>query len=285
MCPRSSMPRVTSMQAIQLDEVDAVEATPAGLSERADGCGFPGNRHSVRERSALRLGNVPAAIEIEALREALRRPRGTRRGHVARARGHDLRVPGAERRGQDDDHADPARAAPRRRRHGPRARPRPVERRARGARPDRLPAVRRRPVPATARAASSSTTSAASTAPRRCGAATSATRCGCGDADLDRPVRGYSKGMRQKLAIIQALQHDPDLAVLDEPTEGLDPLVQDGFVEILRRPPRRRAHELPLLARAVRRSRRCATARRSSATAGSSPRARSTSCAADGRAA
>jgi ABC-2 type transport system ATP-binding protein len=55
-----------------------------------------------------------------------------------------------------------------------------------------------------------------------------------GDADLDRPVRGYSKGMRQKLAIIQALQHDPDLAVLDEPTEGLDPLVQDGFVEILR---------------------------------------------------
>ena len=54
-----------------------------------------------------------------------------------------------------------------------------------------------------------------------------------GDADLDRPVRGYSKGMRQKLGIIQALQHDPALAVLDEPTEGLDPLVQDGFVEIL----------------------------------------------------
>ncbi|CAA9548151.1 MAG: Efflux ABC transporter, ATP-binding protein [uncultured Thermoleophilia bacterium] len=55
------------------------------------------------------------------------------------------------------------------------------------------------------------------------------------DADLDRPVRAYSRGMRQKLAIVGAVQHDPRLLVLDEPTEGLDPLVQDGFFELLRR--------------------------------------------------
>ena len=53
------------------------------------------------------------------------------------------------------------------------------------------------------------------------------------DRTLRRPVRDYSRGMRQKIGIIQSLQHDPELAILDEPTEGLDPLMQRAFYGIL----------------------------------------------------
>jgi ABC-2 type transport system ATP-binding protein len=52
-------------------------------------------------------------------------------------------------------------------------------------------------------------------------------------AVLKRRVRDYSRGMRQKIGVVQALQHDPQLAILDEPTEGLDPLMQQAFYRIL----------------------------------------------------
>jgi ABC-2 type transport system ATP-binding protein len=52
--------------------------------------------------------------------------------------------------------------------------------------------------------------------------------------DLDRKLKTYSKGMRQKLALVAAGQHDPELLILDEPTDGLDPLIQRAFEEHLR---------------------------------------------------
>lgn len=54
----------------------------------------------------------------------------------------------------------------------------------------------------------------------------------------DRPIRGYSKGMVQRLGLAQAILHDPELFILDEPMSGLDPLgralVKDLILEMKR---------------------------------------------------
>ena len=49
------------------------------------------------------------------------------------------------------------------------------------------------------------------------------------DCDLSRELRDLSHGNRQKVALLQAFMHDPDLLILDEPTSGLDPLAQQAF--------------------------------------------------------
>lgn len=53
------------------------------------------------------------------------------------------------------------------------------------------------------------------------------------DADLDRPMRRLSRGNKQKIGIVQAMFHKPDVLLLDEPTGGLDPLVQESFLTLL----------------------------------------------------
>ena len=53
------------------------------------------------------------------------------------------------------------------------------------------------------------------------------------DSNLRRKLREYSTGMKRKLGLLQSLQADPPLLILDEPTEGLDPLMQESFYELL----------------------------------------------------
>ena len=50
----------------------------------------------------------------------------------------------------------------------------------------------------------------------------------------DRPMRSYSKGMVQRLGIAQALLHDPDLYILDEPMSGLDPIGRALVKDVIR---------------------------------------------------
>jgi ABC-2 type transport system ATP-binding protein len=51
--------------------------------------------------------------------------------------------------------------------------------------------------------------------------------------DLDRPIRGLSKGNKQKVGVVQAFMHQPELLILDEPTSGLDPLLQHEFLDLV----------------------------------------------------
>jgi ABC-2 type transport system ATP-binding protein len=52
-------------------------------------------------------------------------------------------------------------------------------------------------------------------------------------ADIDRPIRHLSTGNRQKIGLVQAFMHEPELLILDEPIAGLDPLVQQSFHALL----------------------------------------------------
>ncbi|GIF01271.1 ABC transporter ATP-binding protein [Paractinoplanes rishiriensis] len=54
------------------------------------------------------------------------------------------------------------------------------------------------------------------------------------EIDLSQPLRALSKGNRQKVGLIQAFMHRPALLVLDEPTGGLDPLMQQEFLALVR---------------------------------------------------
>ncbi len=54
------------------------------------------------------------------------------------------------------------------------------------------------------------------------------------NADLSKKVADYSTGNRQKVGLIQAFMSRPELIIMDEPSTGLDPLVQQEFQEMMR---------------------------------------------------
>jgi ABC-2 type transport system ATP-binding protein len=58
------------------------------------------------------------------------------------------------------------------------------------------------------------------------------TRVGMGDR-MERKIGGYSKGMRQRTKLAQAMLHDPEIILLDEPLNGLDPVGRREFIDLL----------------------------------------------------
>ncbi len=59
------------------------------------------------------------------------------------------------------------------------------------------------------------------------------------EADMNRPLAGYSKGMRQRAKLGQALAHDPELLILDEPLNGTDPVGRAHMIRVIRGLPER----------------------------------------------
>ena len=88
------------------------------------------------------------------------------------------------------------------------------------------------------------------------------------DLNLDRPVGDLSKGNRQKVAVIYAFQHRPQVLVLDEPTAGLDPLDAPDRAGPHSRGGRRRGGRPSVVARSERGIGRVQPAPRSCARAG-----------------
>ena len=94
-----------------------------------------------------------------------------------------------------------------------------------------------------------------------------------------KPGRAYSKGNRQKVALVAALASDAELLILDEPTSGLDPLMEATFQACVREATADAGARCCSPATSSPRSRRCAIASASSATGAPSTPARWPTCA------
>jgi ABC-2 type transport system ATP-binding protein len=53
------------------------------------------------------------------------------------------------------------------------------------------------------------------------------------NSDLSRPIKGLSHGNKRKLVLVQAFMYKPELLILDEPSSGLDPLMQHEFYKMI----------------------------------------------------
>ena len=184
------------------------------------------NDEQSRPRNSRR--RVPLGLEVVRAGDRRQQP------VAAAGRGRD-RPARAQRRGEEHAPATGDRSAPAQPGRGPRAGPSPVEQR--GLEPADRPLPRagrllrvddRARVPDVVRPARRAWAEAG-----RESAAERALELVRMTEHADRPIRGYSKGMRQRTKLAQALVHDPLVLFLDEPLTGTDPVARRELIDLI----------------------------------------------------
>ena len=226
-------PAVDARPHVRRREVhlSSASASASGLVARRPASDVPAASGIAPVRSSR--ARCTSAIETVGLSKTLRRSvRALVDLDLQVERGEVFGYLGPERRREEDDDPAPARPDPSDVRPRIALRARHPTRRRRVASARRLPA--RRPAPRGSPDGPRAARLARAPARR---ASTTRLRdelCERLDVVLDRPIRQLSKGNRQKVGLVQAFMHRPDLVVLDEPTAGLDPLLQGEVRSLLR---------------------------------------------------